>query len=217
MHVIKGGGRVMDWTDVGQIVLCAVGSAGGIGVIIIGVIKWSANKIADGLTKKYEIKLQKEIEKFKANVENKIYISKTKFDAEFQLYRQLSKVCTNMVKIACQLFPIVTKDVDEDYEKSEKLYLEARDAVVVAQDEIYSSVPFISAELYEKFSNLENLCKIQLSCFEDFRLRPDAKEFRTQCRDEFNNVYKRTREITECFENLLENMRCYLVKLDVFE
>ena len=85
------------------------------------------------------------------------------------------------------------------------------------QQRLHLSPPFISAELYEKFSNLENLCKEQLSCFEDFRLRPNSKEFRDQCSDEFKNAYKRTREISECFTNLLENMRGYLAKLDVNE
>ena len=32
----------MNWAEVGQIVLCAVGSAGGIGAIIVCTVKWSA-------------------------------------------------------------------------------------------------------------------------------------------------------------------------------
>ena len=71
-------------------------SAGGIGAIIIGVIKFTSNSIADALSKKYELKLNKELELYKAGVENKIYISKTKCDTEFQLYRQLSKSFTNL-------------------------------------------------------------------------------------------------------------------------
>ena len=207
----------MNWAEVGQIVLCAVGSAGGIGAIIVCTVKWSANKIADRLSKKYELKLQKEMELYKAGIENKIYISKTKFDTEFELYRRLSKVCTDMVKNVSQLFPTFTKDVRDDYEKYKPLHDSAADAIIIAQDEIRSSAPFISAELYEEFCNLEKLCKLQLSDFQDFRLRPDAKKFRDDCREDFQNTYKRTREINECFNNLLENMRKYIAKLDVIE
>ena len=157
------------------------------------------------------------MELYKAGVENKIYISKAKFDTEFQLYRQLSKACTDMVKDVSQLFPSFTKDVRDDYEKYKRLHDSAADTIIIAQDEIRSSVPFISAELYEEFCNLEKLCKLQLSDFQDFRLRPDAKEFRDDCREDFQNTYKRTREINECFNNLLENMRKYIVKLDVIE
>ena len=54
----------MEWADIWKIVLCAVGSAGGIGTIIVLVIKFSANTIAERLSKKYEAKLQKELEKY---------------------------------------------------------------------------------------------------------------------------------------------------------
>lgn len=42
-------------------------------------------------SKKYELKINEKYEKYKADIENKTYISKTKFDAEFNLYRSLSK------------------------------------------------------------------------------------------------------------------------------
>ena len=61
----------------GQIISIAgacIVSAGGIGAIIIGVIKFTSNSIADALSKKYELKLNKELELYKAGVENKIYI-----------------------------------------------------------------------------------------------------------------------------------------------
>ena len=75
----------MDWDEIWKIILCAVGSAGGIGAIIVASIKWSANIIANHLSKKYEVKVTKELEKYKTGLENKIYISKTKFDVEFAL------------------------------------------------------------------------------------------------------------------------------------
>lgn len=77
----------MSWEDVWKIILCAISSAGGIGIVIIAIIKFSASRIAEKLSKKYEMKLQKELEKYKSGFDNKIYISKTKFDIEFDLYR----------------------------------------------------------------------------------------------------------------------------------
>ena len=192
-------------------------SAGGIGAIIIGVIKFTSNSIADALSKKYELKLNKELELYKAGVENKIYISKTKFDTEFQLYRKLSKSFTSMVKEVGQLFPTFTKDVRDDYEKYKPLHDKALDAIILAQDELYASAAFISADLYNSFFEIETLCKCQLSDFQDFRLRPDAEEFRNDCKDAFNETYKRTREINEKFEKLLEMLREYILRLDVIE
>lgn len=192
-------------------------SAGGIGAIIIAVIKFSCKTIAESLSKKYESKLNKELEQYKAGVENKIYISKTKFDTEFQLYRQLSKSFTSMVKNVEQLFPAFTKDVRDEYEKYKTLHDRALDAIIVAQDELYTSAAFISVDLYNSFFEIETLCKRQLSDFQDFRLRPDAKEFQKDCREAFIETYKRTREIDEKFNKLLEVLREYITRLDVIE
>lgn len=63
----------MEWLDVGKIALAAIISAGGIGGIIIGVIHFSANQIADRLSKKYEAKLSQELEKYKSELSKKEY------------------------------------------------------------------------------------------------------------------------------------------------
>ena len=91
------------------------------------------------------------------------------------------------------------------------------DAIILAQDELCASAAFISADLYEKFAEIEKLCKQQLSDFQDFRLRPDAEEYRNDCREAFQETYKRTREINEKFKSLLEIMREYISRLDVIE
>lgn len=192
-------------------------SAGGIGAIVVGVIKFSSTAIAESLSKKYELKLNKELERYKAGVNNKIYISKTKFDTEFQLYRQLSKSFTDMVKQTEQLFPLFTKDTQNDYEKYKSQHDKTLDAIIVAQDELYESAAFISADLYNSFFEIETLCKRQLSDFQDFRLRPDAEEFRKECNDVFRETYQRTREIDEKFNKLLEILREYISRLDVIE
>ena len=53
-----------------EIVLAVLASIGGISGLILIVIKFSSNIIADRLSKKYEMKLSKEMETYKANVEN---------------------------------------------------------------------------------------------------------------------------------------------------
>lgn len=200
-----------------SIAVACIASAGGIGAIAFFTIKLTSNSIAEALLKKYELKMNKELELYKAGVENKIYISKTKFDTEFQLYRQLSKSFTNMNKEVAQLFPTITKDVCEDYDKYKKQHDKAVDAIILAQDELSASAAFISADFYEKFSEIEVLCKRQLNDFQDFRMRPDAEKYRNECRELFQETYTRTHEINEKFKSLLETMREYISMLDVIE
>ena len=84
--------------EVSKVVLAVLTSVGGISGLLILTIKISVNTIAERLEQKYSLKLDKELEKYKSNLDNKIYISKTKFDTEFNIYRELSKVFFEMVK-----------------------------------------------------------------------------------------------------------------------
>ena len=144
----------MDWDEIWKIILCAVGSAGGIGAIIVVSIKWSANIIAKHLSKKYEVKVTKELEKYKTGLENKIYISKTKFDVEFALYRDLSKSFFTMVKDITRMIPAglayypANKEDREKYEN--ELYDKALASTVSAQDYLSSNIPFIPESLYNQ-------------------------------------------------------------------
>ena len=65
-----------------EIALAIVASVGGFGVVFSAVVYFTSNFIAERLQKKYELKLNERFEKYKAGIENKTYISKTKFDAE---------------------------------------------------------------------------------------------------------------------------------------
>lgn len=197
-----------------------VAAIGGIGVIFIMVVKFSSNLIADKLQKKYDLKLNEELERYKANIENRKYISKTKFDAEFQLYRNLSKCFFNMVKAISILIPpgVVMVPADKEIKKKqdEQHYSEALSAVVIAQDELNSNVAFISEEFYDKYEEIRKLCMEQLHEFEE---RWNVGSVVTQIEKETisKDAYRRTEEINKKFKDLNNQIRTYLDKLDVIE
>lgn len=88
-----------------EIVLAVIAGLGGIGVVFGAVVYFTSKFIAERLQKKYDLKLNEEFEKYKAKIDNKTYISKTKFDAEFNIYRRLSKVFLDFVKNISILIP----------------------------------------------------------------------------------------------------------------
>lgn len=97
-----------------QIAIAVVLSAGGISGIILAVIKFSSNIIAERLSKKYEFKFNKELEKYKTHLDSKIYITKAKFDKEFELYQELSRNFFFMIEKVHALYPMLgTKTEDE--------------------------------------------------------------------------------------------------------
>ena len=205
----------MNWNTILEIGAAIVVAFGGAGAIIAGVTKFSVNQIADSLQKKYDLKLNKELEAFKNTLENKSYVSKTRFDAEFAIYRQLSGITVTMVKEVSQLFPTFTRDTRDDYETYKGRYDTALEKAVAFQDELAGSAPFIPAEIYSLFRDLEIKCKQQLGDFVDFRLRPDSEEYITECKDEYKEVWKRTRQIQSDLDTIIDKLREYLAQLEV--
>lgn len=203
-----------------NMILAIIISAGGIGGVIIAVIHFSSNIIADRLQKKYQLVLDRQLEYFKADVENKKYISKTKFDAEFSLYRSLSKKFFDMVKAISILIPygIAFSPVDEQERriKDKENYQTANNYCVIAQDELYENAAFIPEDFYEAYTEILSLCHRQLI---EFRKRWDMSYVGTITEKELLSpeTYKRTDEILTKFTEFNKEIRIYLDKLDVIE
>lgn len=210
----------MNWDEIWKIVLGVLASVGGIGGIILAIVKFSSNIIAKRLEEKYTLKLNKELEKYKSNLDNKIYISKTKFDTEFSIYRELSKAFFEMVKTISLMIPSgyatypAGKKDKKEYEN--KLYSNASKTTVLAQDVLNSNAPFIPNDLFEKYNEILGLCRVQLGVFEDrwnvLYLAPQEEKENFSIED-----YKRTSEINDKNKALNTNIREYLSKLDVLD
>ena len=203
-----------------EIALAIIASIGGFGVIFSAVVYFTFNFIAERLQKKYELKLNERFEKYKAGIENKTYISKTKFDAEFALYRSLSKVFFDMVKNISVMIPRGYTTVPADKEIKRKVdeehYNTARTSVVNAQDELNGNAAFIPERFYDGYTEILRLCGLQLSEFEE---RWNVGYFASQEEKESlsREAYQRTGEINNKFKKLNNEIREYLDQIDVLE
>lgn len=209
------GGRKLN--DIVEIVLGVLAGVGGISGILLAGIKLSVNTIAKRLEEKYTLRLNKELERYKSNLDNKIYISKAKFDAEFEIYRELSKAFFEMVKNISILIPtgfLVPADPEEKKEYDKKIYKEAMQSTVKAQDILNGNIPFISEEIYNAYTEILKLCRQQLNAFERrwnlSYLSPNKEELTTE-------EYERTDEINQKFSETNNKIRKYIEKLDILE
>lgn len=211
----------MTWDDVWKIILAALTIVGGISGLILFVIKFSSNIIAKQLSKKYDLKLSMELEKYKSGLDNKIYFSKTKFDTEFNIYRELSKTFFQMVKNKSIMIPSGYSQVSADetarkeYEK--RVHSNALSSVVLAQDiTLNGSAPFIPDSFLKKYSEILKLSQMQLNVFEQrwniLYLAPQAEKGKIDIED-----YKRTGEINQKLNESNNSIREYLSRLDVLE
>ena len=200
-------------------VLAIIAAVGGIGVVITAVVYFASNFIADRLQKKYDLRLSEELEKYKAGLTNKTYISKTRFDAEFSIYRNLTDAFGELVKWVNVLIPAGYESIPFDPEEKKKWdeenYKNCRHAYVCAQDELARSTPFIKKEFINEYKAVLKKASLQMLSFEERwnHSFPGTYEEKSRLSVE---VYRNTHELNESFEKLNDTIRDYLDKLDVF-
>ena len=204
--------------DILKIVLQVVAGIGGIGVVFTAVVGFSSGYIAEKLQKKYQLTLDEELEKYKAGLANKTFISKTKFEAEFSIYQNLSLTFAQCIKAFNVLIPRGYVNVPADEKVREEQdnihYSEARTAYVRAQDELSKSIPFIPQEFCDIYQQLLKLCVLQLFDFEE---RWNISNIDKDKSVLGHASYLRTEEINKKFDELNGKIRDHLSKLDVLE
>lgn len=208
-------------------VLSVIASVGGGAVIVAAVVKFASDKIADRLQSKYQLKLDKEMEVYKAEIDKKLeehkinlntkqHISVKRFDAEFEIYQNLTKCffdavrdCEIMIPYGLNYVPAdehVRKKQDEDH------YNKASNSVVEAQNYLYSIAPFIPEDFYRGYRDILSMMSSQLNSYERrfdvFNRSEDKNSFEQE-------DYNRTREINIKYEEVNGKVREYLSNLDV--
>lgn len=223
-----------------KIILSILTSFGG-GAVVAGIIiKFFCTHISNRIDKKYDVKLTKEVESFKAGLSKDIeaykgnlnkeyasltttlgkkqYISEKKFDTQLEIFKELSTAFANMVRDISILVPTGLTYYPEDYQEKLKLQAEQYDrahkSAVMAQDVLIAVIPFIPDELYVQYDNIRAKATIQLAAYEK---RYDVGYMAPQSEKESytKEDYAMTREINEDFKSLNEAVREYLDNLDV--
>ena len=190
-----------------QIVTGILASVGGVAGLIIIIIKVFSNTIAERLSKKYELKLNKELEKYKSNLDSKIYITKAKFDKEFELYQQLSRNFFLMIEKINSLYPLIgIRYADESLQTASNriIFKEAQVATIEAQKSINSYAAFITKDFYENYNEILKECR-GLLCIYNPEIQPKTESFVAM------------ENINKMFEQLNDKLREYLSKLEVIE
>ena len=212
----------MAWDDVIKIVLTTIVGLGGSAAIIGMVVAFSANRIADRLSAKYELKLNKELEQFKNGLEKKNYVSKVRFDAEFAIYRELTVACHNMINDTYFLYPLLgshPKDKDARTKYEQEIFEKASKSLAEFKIVVNGNAPFIPQKIYENFSKISDLCNHNIILYAlsgdmvyDFGWKGSQGQ-----RESEVEAYARTEDIRNKFNTLVDDIRNYLTLLDVNE
>lgn len=106
------------------------------------------------------------------------------------------------------------KDKRKEYENNN--YVNANNAIVMAQDALYANGAFISEDLYNKYNEILALCGQQLNAFQR---RYNVLYFASQEKKESytDKEYERTTTIKEKWLELNNCVREYISKLEVID
>ena len=176
-----------------EVALACVISAGGIGGIIIAVVKLSVASIE----KRFERKYTEKFAVFKSDIDKKQYISQVRFDAEFEIYKQLSRKYGELV---LQIM-VKASNIDmQDKEMGEINYLAYQ-----AVSELYSSAPFIQEDIYNDFLNIYEMSR---------KLLVQWGEEQKSSTNETKNDVCEANEIYQKYNDTIVKVREYTSKLE---
>ena len=157
-------------------------SMGGAGAIIVAVSSFLANKIAIHLENKYQLKTEKELEAYKANLTQRSYVTKIQFDIEFDIYRKLSK---GLFEFITTLYTTVEEkhypkedgtNPQQKIENEMRTYKKMVDKAANLQELLYENAAFMPQGIYEKYKELIELTTAQFWTYQErFRDYVDGK------------------------------------------
>lgn len=208
----------MTWNDIFKIAVIIIASAGGIGGVIVAGVRFTSDIIAKNLVNKYQLKLNEKLELYRNKLDRKNYVSKTKFNAEFQIYRDLSSAFFDLVVVVSNLIPdgyiMIPKGEKDADELENELYTETTKCLERAQDVLNKNAPFIPKGFFDAYDAILHECRIQRNVirekFNCSNLSPDKGK--PEIED-----YKRTGEINQKLHELNDMIREHLASLEVTE
>lgn len=213
----------MSWADFWKIILAALASVGGVGGLIMLVIKFSSNLIAERLSQKYQLSLQKELEKYKAGVENKTYISKARFDREFSMYQDLCEKNITMVYDMGAAVMITRGAKYPNVSSTQEFIHLAAQHIDDAEMLNKRYAPFIAKEIFESYKELGSKAYSIISLL-DLWDRFETQNYiinyngtaytRDKAKDE---IEAKQKIISKLSDDILDKLRDYLSSLDTLE
>lgn len=197
-------------------VICSIGGGG---AIVGGVVKWCSNIIADKLSQKYAKQLSEELEKYKAELDKRKYISNKKFEVELSIYRDLVKTIVDMTETAYLLFPSLDY-LPPNKEEAKKIlisrYERSIDKYNHASEILFKNAPFINESIYQKCLELHNDCREHIHYANLFRIASDADENCKQMSGKYRECWRVSDEvIVKKRTQLITELRKYLESLEV--
>lgn len=219
---------LMDQGAVFNIVFAAIASVGGAGAIVAACVRFASKRLSEAMLKKYQAKLEKDIEQYKSELNREAERYKTKlssltfvtqrqFDTEFTAYQTLFDSLFEFSAHTANLYPVfdqVPVDENERKEMYRQRYEDYCAAFNRFSETLEKNAPFIPKRNYDIFSNLRTEA-YEIACmYLDVRIVDDP-DFRTDHHAIARDNYKKTKQFNENVNAAKDAIRDYLTTLKV--
>ena len=208
----------MNFDDILKLIFGGISCFGIICVMFIYTIKLCIEKIAESLQKKYSLKFDKELEKYKNLLIGKNYISKTQYDIEISIYRELSVKFFNLLVSFDSLY---TSDYDfDDYHKRDdcdRIIADGQrtgEKLIAVQNCLHENAAFIPKEQFTKYESLRSaLNAMYWEYLNEFKMKRLSETIQNE---QWNKEREdRIKELQAEFDSLNEDLRDYLKSLSI--
>lgn len=186
----------------------------GIFAIILSIIE----AIILYFQRKKQLEYDKQLERFKHIAEKKNYVSKVRFDAEFEIYRELSQTFSEAIDGVHGIIPFgeayYPKGEEEKESYKKYLFEKFTKATVNAQSTLFANTPFISKDIYDRFNEIMDLLRLQSEVYIEVNFDTNLSKADGEITEDDT---KRTALIDEKYGDLMNEIRDYLSQLEILE
>lgn len=193
-------------------------SLGGGGTIVWFLVKWYSGILADKLSKQYAHRLSAELEKYKAELDKRKYVSNKRFEVELAIYQELVKAVIDMTETTYLLFPpfdYLPPDPQEEQKVWIGRYKKAIRKYNQASELIFKNAPFMNKTIHKKCLDLRNNCREQILYAKTFRIDVDSDNNRKSMPEKYEACWTMSEDVIvkkrDAFINIL---RQYLKSLE---
>lgn len=183
--------------------------------ILLVIVLLLRTQIIDAIIKRIQLSFDKALENKKTLNERKNYISKHRFDVEFQIYRELSQKFFLSRKLVLGLSCGQAGNL-YDEEKFKELYDETFQTIESAQDILYGSAPFILENFFREYEEILQLLFNQLVAYGE-KNKTIVYVTNDGERKVIKNNVEYANEVNSKLELLNNQIREYLSSLDTLD
>lgn len=178
------------------------------------------SSIRDLVAKKIQLSFDKALENNKAVNDRKNYISKTRFDKEFEIYQVLSEKQISLV-YDCGKSVILARGKYENTDECEQFFEQFNTHINDADVYLKRYAPFISQQIFEKYRVLDRkatkLLKLSIVRFQCREVKGGFKinDEKYTLESSKKIIETMQKEISNLSDDIIEYVRKYLNSLDV--